>query len=110
MARSRSILSVMSFLYFVLTLGFWVGWGVVTDRDMRQSRERIAEELRSSGMPGPQAYTITSGMYEAYDSAKSYASMVIFILVICSQGLTTFAISSLPEGKATQGVPATPRT
>jgi hypothetical protein len=61
--------------------------------------ERIQEELRSSGMPRGQAYTIASGMGDAYRNAKRYASTVLFVLINFSLG-GMLVIAFLPEEKA----------
>lgn len=110
MARSRTTLNVLSTFYFVMALAFWLGWQIVTDRRMQRDQELTEEQLRSSGMSAWQAYTVTSGIKQAYNNATNYASMVIIIVIMCGQGMATLLISSLPEEKAGQATGTAPRS
>jgi hypothetical protein len=99
MAQSRATLNVLSILYLLLMLAVWLGWQFETDGRMRRDRESIQQELQSTGMSEWQAYQITYGMSQAYNHATSYASMAIIIVVICTQGMASMLISSLPDEK-----------
>ena len=100
MALTKAKLNVASTVYLVLTLSVWLGWQFETDRRMRRDREAIQQELLSTGMPAWQAYNITYGITQAYNHATSYASTVIFIAFVFTQGMTTVLISLPSDEKA----------
>lgn len=100
MALSRTKLTIVSTLYLGLTLAVWLGWQLETDRQMRRDRESIQQELQATGMSAWQAYNITFGMTQAYTYATSYASTVIFFVVILTEGMTVMLISARADDKA----------
>ena len=99
MTRKRARLNTLSFFYLVLTLAVWLGWRVETDRQLRRDAELFQRELQADGMSAAQAFNIRQAMAQAYDHAASYASMGMFVVIVCTQGMVSILIASLPEEK-----------
>lgn len=99
MALKRSTLNMLSFLYFLLSLGVWVGWQVETDRRMERDENLFQQQLQADGMSATQAFNIRQAMRQAYDHATSYASTAIFVVILSTQGMASILIASLPEDR-----------
>ena len=99
MALTRSTLNMLSFLYLLLTLGMWVGWQIETDRRMGRDENLFQQQLQADGMSASQAFNIRQATRQAYDNATSYASTMIFFVILCTQGMASILIASLPEEK-----------